>query len=307
MSKGRKFYKSSITGRYTSKNDPNAITYIKVTPSENYGKKSIKIGDSRIIERLPKPEKLKPKLSEKAQENQREYNQNKIKSQIQNSSIKSSTDLDITTTLIDSKATSQRLADAFAELKEEFNDDKKSKEITAYSYKLESKSKSERYSTGTIYNLEKQLEVMQIFEKANAKLKLYEEQYGIQLGTGFKLYENSTPFSIDRKMVAAQQVLQDDYVTRLANSYKLDAIENFINHVDRDAISDLIKVLPDADPLEFLKYIKKYNLGYISHAYDSDLDEAEYQRLDGVVRSMTKDIEKMNREKAVKNERDNKN
>lgn len=302
----RPFYISSVTKKFTSKTDPNAIEYRATDKSirtDSFSQKSIKIGDSRILERLQTPDKFKEQRSEEATQAKKDYNKRQTRSKINErllsdevTDIKSSTDFDITTTIIDAKATSKRLSKALHELTVEFNEDgdgEGSPTTNTYSYKLEYKSKQDKYSTGTIYDRKKQEEVIELFERANLKLKEHEEKYGIQLGTGFTLYENSSPFSIERKVVAAQNVLKDEYVELLANTYKLDAIETYINHVDRTAISDLMKTLPHVDRLDFLRYMKKYNLAYVPHAYDSDLPEEEYQRLDAQVRTMTAELKKL--------------
>lgn len=318
----RAFYKSSVTSRWTSKDDPNAIIYIAVPKDKQVGenaKKSIRVSDSRILQQIKSDKKHRQKLSAEAREKRVQYNEAKLREKISDTNlteIKSSTDMDITTRLISGKSVSTRLRSAIQELKVEFGDDglgeatleEPKQAFNKYSYKLEQKSKSDRYSTGTIFNRQKQEEIIELFNKANIKLEEHRQKYGIDLGSGFKLYENSTPFSIERKIIAAEQILNDDYVERLANSYKMDAVENFVNHVDREVIRELLDSLIDVDPIEYLRYIKQYDLGYIAHAYDSDLDEAQYQRLDATVKEMIKDLNAMKKisVKEPKNERVNK-
>lgn len=165
--------------------------------------------------------------------------------------------------------------------------------IDEYNQKIyqESKERAAKDDTQIVYDEKEQASVVDLFEEANKQMADWEEEYGITVGRGFHLYKSDTLESLEKKVERALEVTNDDYLKRLALSYKLDFISNFANHVQGDDFARFVDAVARMNNLDFLKLIKDKHIDFLAYALDSIIDRHGFEQILSDIRYLTDRIE----------------
>lgn len=150
---------------------------------------------------------------------------------------------------------------------------------------------------------EKQEEINKLFMEANKKLEEIKIEYGITLGTDFQLFKSNTMEQINKKINAAKEVLNSNYLELKAKQYKIDYISDFALLLDEKDAEEFQSAMDLVTDTQFLAILKETGLDYIVYAWDSLIDTFGYEYLWGKVRVIINTIYKVKGiEKRVKGE-----
>lgn len=143
----------------------------------------------------------------------------------------------------------------------------------------QSKKLAETNPNQTVYNETEQANIVNLFIEANNTMVDWEENYGITVGRGFHLYKSDTVESIEKKIDRALEVTGEEYLQKLALSYKLDFISNFANHVQGEDFARFVDGVTKMDNLDFLKLIKDKHIDFLAYALDSIVDRHGFEQI----------------------------
>ena len=103
---------------------------------------------------------------------------------------------------------------------------------------------------------------------------------------------------MQKKIDKALEITDDEYLNKLAATYKFDFISNFANHVEGEDFDEFVEAITALDDLTFLKTLQKYKIDYLAYALDSILTNEKYEGILESVRVVTQ-ISKLAKEGKV--------
>ncbi len=278
MKKTNKIYARDSRGRFVSLKNPPANTDIYISTNKK-----------KILIKSASEEVSSPYTSNIIDVEKKKYKKkdlDKLKFKVK--SITSSSG-ETTYEFVDAKNLSKQLEKIKSSYKE-----KGKNRIDEYSPKLEKEAKR-IYGNGNMYNLQKQLEIIDIFKEANKKLFQMNEEYGVEFGKGFHLYQSDDLQAIEKKLNHALDILDNpDYISSLGLKYKLDFINNFKNHLSDDEFEELSEGVLELSNTDFLIFLKSNKIDWIAYSLDSVITNREFDLLrtfkETVLRSIKKQV-----------------
>lgn len=143
------------------------------------------------------------------------------------------------------------------------------------------------YKENAYYSKEKQKEIVELFDEANARIDEIQETLNVKFSNGFHLYQSDRAETVEKKVAAALDVLRDDYVKDLALSYKLEFLSSFANHVVGKDYEEFVEAITEMDDILFLRLIRDEGLSYMAYSIQSELDTMGIEHIYENVRHLT--------------------
>lgn len=294
---GRKIQPRDSKGRFR-KADYEGDLFIHV----DHKRVQIKGGNSILLDRKPrsdKPEDLDDWLRRRNYQEQHKYYREARKAQLELQLSNDLRNIDAPTKSI--YLSSDDVHKSWREKLKEFEAKNEAKKlhIDEYNPKIE----REAYLKATnkeflAYDEKQHRGIIALFREANKKIAQIEEDFGIQLGKGFHLYPSDNLDRLQKKIDKALEITDDEYLDKLAATYKFDFISNFANHVEGEDFEEFVAAVTALDDLTFLKTLQKYKIDYLAYALDSILTNEKYEGILESVRVVTQ-ISKLAKEGKV--------
>lgn len=262
----------------------------------------IKGGNSILLDRKPKsdkPEDLDDWLRRRRYQEQHKYYREARKAQLELQLSNDLRNIDAPTKSI--YLSSDDVHKSWREKLKEFEAKNEGKKlhIDEYNPKIEREAYKKAANKDFLDYDEKQHKgIIALFTEANEKIAQIEEDFGIQIGKGFHIYPSDNLDRLQKKIDKALEITDDEYLNKLAATYKFDFISNFANHVEGEDFEEFVAAVTALDDLTFLKTLQKYKIDYLAYALDSILTNEKYEGILESIRVVTQ-ISKLAKEGKV--------
>ncbi len=127
------------------------------------------------------------------------------------------------------------------------------------------------------YTEQQQKELYNLFKMANERIEELRDLMDADIGKSFSFNMNVPKDVMERRASAALEILQDNYVEKIAKQYKEDFLENYKNHLTDEDFERFSSALESIDDIDFLKLIKQNKLDANAYSLDSVLTAYDYE------------------------------
>ncbi len=106
-------------------------------------------------------------------------------------------------------------------------------------------------------------------------------------------FERIDVSTLYKRALAVERIMQDDYVESYARQEMQNFIDNFSDQIDNEDLQPLLEAIKDVSPEDFLRFLDRADIKWLSYALDSVIRLHGYEWIKGQVESITKTINKI--------------